>query len=368
MNDPLQETYRLVDETCGDEIVAATVKGLMCGYATMWGEGMASKQIEAMERTYVGPLINPATGKPSRTWRVAGKIDKLVREDGARVLYDHKTTSQDIEDPNAVYWRTLQVDSQHQHYELLLWLNGLKVDRIVWDVIRKPGIRPKKLAKKERQGIVATGTYCGHRISDYSREWYTREERENVELFALRVAAETVENPNRYFARRSVVRTNDELIEYAGELWSTADSMREARNDGTHYRNAGACMAYGVPCQFLGVCSGSDSITSDRWTKKQRRHSELDYDGDGEDLISNSRLRTFLTCRRKAHYQYDLSVERVDAKDKEAIYFGTCMHAALDKFWSLTCRTIGEENGHDISATTGSEPASAGRSHTGLPF
>lgn len=361
MNDALETTYRFIDETCGDEIVAAMVKGLMCGYATAWGHGMGSKQIEAMERTYIGPLMNPATGKSSRTWRVAGKIDKLVREGSDLVLYDHKTTSQDIEDPNAVYWRTLQVDSQHQHYELLLWLNGLKVDRIVWDVIRKPGIRPKKLAKKERQGIVANGDYCGCRVSDFTRDLYAKEERENAELFALRVAAETVDNPARYFARRSVVRTNDELVEYAGELWSTADSMREARNDGTHYRNASSCMAWGTPCVFLGVCSGHDSIESDNWRTKERRHRELAYEGEGADLISNSRLRSFLACRRKHHYEYNLGVERVDAEDREALYFGTTWHAALDVFWSLTCRN-GDDNGHANYATAGSEPAIAGRS------
>lgn len=365
--DALETTYRQIDQTCSDEIVAATVKGLMYGYAVQWEAGMADKEIECMEKTFVGPLMNPATGKPSRTWRVAGKIDKLVQEDGARVLYDHKTTSQEIENPDAVYWRTLQVDSQHQHYELLLWLNALKVDRIVWDVVRKPGIRPKKVAKKERQGIVATGTYCGFHVSPETRAAYTEEETENGELFCFRVCQEVTERPERYFARRSVVRTNHELLEYQRELWEAADSMRLARNEGTHYRNASACMNYGTPCIFLGVCSGHDSIESDNWKFKEQRHQELDYEGDGRDLISNSRLRTFLACRRKHYYEYECGVERVDAEEREALYFGTVWSAALDTYWSLTCRNGEIDNGHCNSATAGSEPAIAGQSPAGLP-
>lgn len=355
----LQATYQHVDETCGDEIVAATVKGLIYGYAMRWGAAQADKQIECVEKTFVGPLINPVTQKPSRTWRVAGKIDKLVREHGHRVLYDHKSTSQDIEDPDAVYWRTLQVDSQHQHYELLLWLNGLKVDGIVWDVVRKPGIRPKKLAKKERQGIVANGTYCGFRTSEETRHAYTTEERENAELYCFRVCSEVTENAERYYARRAVVRTTNELIEYAAELWETADSMRLARNNDTHYRNPASCMNYGTPCVFLGVCSGHDSINSDSWKPKERRHAELDYEGSGDELVSNSRLRSFLSCRRKHHYEYNLGVERIDAEEREALFFGQCWHAAVDMFWSLTCRTGETQDGYHDSATAGSEPAIA---------
>lgn len=360
MNDPIDNTYRFVDETCSDPVIAATVKGLVYGYAVQWGHTMGDKTLESVERTYVAPLVNPATGKTSRTWKIAGKLDKLARENGDLVLYDHKTTSQDIEDPNATYWRTLQVDSQHQHYELLLWLSGLKVDRIIWDVVRKPGIRPKKLAKKERQGVVATGEYCGFDVSDESREAYQKEERENAELYGLRVAREVTDNPGRYFARRSVVRTNDELIEYSKELWETADSMRQARNDGTHYRNASACMNYGTPCRFLGVCSGHDSIESDAWKPKEKRHNELDYDGDGLDLLSNSRLRSFLSCRRKHFYEYELGVERIDEEEREALYFGTVWSATLDTYWQLTCRR-GDEHGRNDNATAGNEPAVVGR-------
>lgn len=361
MNATVPTVHQFVDEICGDEIIAATVKGLIVGYDARWRHTMAGKTIEAMERTYTGPLKNIETGGTSRTWQVAGKIDKLVCDHEGRTLYDHKTTSQDIEDPDAVYWRTLQVDSQHQHYELLLLLNAIEVDRIVWDVVRKPGIRPKKIAKKERQYIVAEGRYCGQRVSPELREVYQKEERENAELYMLRVAAEVTENPARYFARRAVVRTRAELAEYVDELWQAADTMRQARNEGRHYRNPGACLNYGTPCTFLGVCSGHDTIESDNWRDKPNRHEELDYDGDGLDLLSNSRVRSFLTCRRKHYYEFELARERVDAEDREALTFGRIWHAALDVFCSLTCRNGENENGYP-SATAGSEPAIAGQS------
>ncbi len=196
-------------------------------------------------------------------------------------------------------------------------------------------------------------------MSDETRELYTTEERENAELYMLRLCQEVTENRERYFARRSVVRTNSELAEYSRELWDAADSMRTARNEGTHYRNPSSCMNYGTPCVFLGVCSGHDSIESDNWRARPSRHRELEYEGDGGDLITNSRLKSFLSCRRKHLYEYEIGVEKADAEEREALYFGTCWHAAVDTYWQLTCRKGGHDNGHDNSATAGSEPAIA---------
>jgi hypothetical protein len=93
-------------------------------------------------------------------------------------------------------------------------------------------------------------------------------------------------------------------------------------------------MLYGSPCKFLGVCSGHDTAESDNWKKKEHVHNELDgIDGDGRDVLTNSRIRCFQTCKRKHYYQYELGIERIDAEEREALAFGTLYHAGLEAWW-----------------------------------
>ena len=144
----------------------------------------------------------------------------------------------------------------------------------------------------------------------------------------------TIERPERYFQRRSVPRLDSELLEYARELWEHGQEILHARNTQRHARNSGACMLYGSPCKFLGICSGRDNPESDKWRRKEQMHRELpELEGDGRDVITNSRVRCFQTCRRKHFYQYELGIERADEEEKEALVFGSVWHQAMEAWW-----------------------------------
>jgi hypothetical protein len=276
----------------------------------------------------------------------------------------------DISDPASVYWRQLVIEGQASHYELLLLQNGIKLDRIVWDVVRKPGIRPKKISKKDVLALQETGRYCGIIVASESYTHAINHGDENAELFACRVAQETTENPDRYFQRRSVPRTRDELAEYASELWDIGTEIREARRNDRWYRNSGACMSYGTPCKFLGICSGHDTPESDRWTRKQQVHNELDLEGDGRSVLTNSRIRCFQTCRRKHFYEYELGLSRVDEEEREALFFGGLWHATLDAWWSAVSRGVENDycNEKPVIEVGGSEAGLVEQDATGLPF
>lgn len=352
MSTALQQAFDAIDKatSADDWIVAATAKGLIAGYANKWESAHRDMEIVEIEKTLEAPLTNLDTGSDSRTFRIAGKLDKLVRQNGL-VLYDHKTTSSDIKDPDAVYWRQLQIASQPSHYELLLLANGVKIDRIVWDVIAKPGIRPKKIAKAEQKQIAAHGEYCGYEVSAETRQAIAldTDPRENGELFQHRLTAECIENHERYFQRRSTPRIEAEIVEYVHELWDHGQAIIDTRNRTKKTghlppRNSNACMTYGTPCTYLGVCSGHDQIDSDRWKRKESMHPELDGIGLGLDVLTNSRISCFQTCRRKEFYQYQLGVERIDAEERDAMHFGTVMHLALDSWW-LAVSGVSNVNG-----------------------
>lgn len=324
------EPYRF-----SDPITWAKCYGLIVGYDTRWRD--VAWVATGIEQYVEAPLKNPETGRVSRTFKLAGKIDVLAELDGRSYIIDHKTTSNDIADPAAPYWRQLAIEGQPSHYMLLEWLNGRKVDGAVWDVTRKPGIRPKTLTKAERASVVANGRYFNQKVLASDQAALANgAERESPDMFAKRLAADTLERPDWYFARRSVPRLDSELLEYATELWDHAQELIAARRTERNPRNSGACLLYNSPCLFLGVCSGHDSIDSERWTKKNYVHRELPVitGEDGRDLLTNSRIRCFQTCRRKHQYQYELGVERIDDEEREALFFGRAWHSCLEGWWA----------------------------------
>jgi len=346
----LEQALAAVDAFVGTDlddsqrIVRAKVRGLLRGYAARWEA--VHYNVLAVEQLLTSELYNPATQRKSRSFTVAGKLDVIAEQGGRTILVDHKTTSDDISDPNSSYWRQLVVEGQVNHYYLLGWLNGQKFDQAIWDVVRKPSISPKKLTKAYIASVVATGHYCGSLISRVDRELLAGgEERETPDMYETRLAHDcTFERPERYFQRRAVPRLDGEIMEYAGELWDHGQDMLAVRNTGRNPRNSGACMLYGAPCKFLGICSGHDTPDSDKWQRKQQVHSELDLEGDGRDVLTNSRIRTFQTCRRKHEYSYELGLELQDEEEREALYFGNVWHAAMNSWWQ-TFQT-GEQHGN----------------------
>ena len=337
----LESALEAVDAFAGDDlddsqrIVRAKVRGLLRGYSARWEHsGYTALEVEHL---LTSDLYNPKTESKSRSFTIAGKLDVIAEHSGKRVLVDHKTTSHDISDPNAPYWRQLAIEGQVNHYYLLAWLNGMKFDHAVWDVVRKPATSPKKLAKAERASIVAEGRYCGIVVSDEERQALAGgEERESPDLYEARLAYDcTVERPEWFFHRRAVPRLDNEIMEYAGELWTHGqDILHERRKGCLPARNSGACMNYGTPCRYLGICSGHDTTESDKWQRKTQVHNELELEGDGRNVLTNSRIRNWQTCRRKHYYDYELGIELQDEEEREALWFGSMWHAGLNAWWS----------------------------------
>lgn len=336
----LQEALKAISEfdTPENALVCAKVRGLIRGYDARWRD--AGYVPEIVEQTLTADLYNPVTKGKSRTFALAGKLDVVAKLGYRRVLIDHKTTSQDITDPNAPYWRQLVVEGQVSHYMLLQWMHGEKCDDAVWDVVRKPGISPKKLSAADRKAVTAYGgKYFGQDISEASRAALIADDRETMELYEIRLAHDCIkERPEWYFARRSIPRMDHEILEYAKDVWQHSQDMlytRQASKDSGMLppKNGGACMLYGSPCKFLGICSGHDTPDSDRWQQKENVHPELPILDTGMELLTNSRIRCFQTCRRKHYYEYDLGIERQDEEEREALFFGNVYHAALEAWW-----------------------------------
>jgi hypothetical protein len=333
----LEELDRLASVTTdpAQTLVIAKCRGLIAGYDKRWKH--IEYAVDEVEGLVTSDLWNPETERKSRSFRIAGKLD-VTGSTGRRIIFDHKTTSSEINDPNAPYWRQLIVEGQASHYLLLEWLNGRKADEAIWDVMRKPGIRPKEVAKKDRELTFSSGYYFGRPLSEFSLNALRESSREDFEMYEARLAYDCMEDrPEWYFQRRSVPRLDADLHEYATDLWGHSQDILYARRENRWPRNSGACMLYGTPCKFLGICSGYDTPESDNWKRKEQVHNELPMlEGDGRDILTNSRIRCFQTCRRKHFYTYEMGIDRQDEEEKEALFFGTVWHFALEAWFKTS--------------------------------
>ena len=310
MIDAIIDTVKVPE---GDEkawVPAAMLRGMLRAYHRIWGVDQQDYQILDIERVVNCDLRNPDTTQKSRTFRLAGKIDKLVKDGtGAIILFDHKTTSSSIA-PEAPYWKQLAIDSQPSHYTYMLRMEGDFVSRVVWDVAKKPMIRPRKLTAVEQR--------------------LHKAERETAALYEARVAETCLTLPHQYFARRGITRANREMLDYANEIWQIGQEIKDTRRHDRWYKNSGACMTWGRACPYLGLCSHEAKVED--WHTTEQVHPELGEMKDAKTLLTNSRVKTYQLCRRKHYYRYELGLQE-EEDDSEALQFGSAWHEALDRYW-----------------------------------
>ena len=92
------------------QIQREIVANLLAGY--FWRYGNDVLEYVEIEKPWEMPLVNPATGRESRTYQLAGKRDGLVRATDARFcVLERKTTGEDI-GPDSEYWLRLRCDQQ----------------------------------------------------------------------------------------------------------------------------------------------------------------------------------------------------------------------------------------------------------------
>ncbi len=221
-----------------------TVASLLSGYAWRWSEVDAGIETVATETDFDLPLVNPISGRPSQTFSLAGKRDKVIRyPDGRLGIRESKTTSQKL-DTDSDYWGRLQMDAQTSLYWLAAVAENYPVEFVEFDVIRKPSIRLKKT--------------------------------ENPEEYGNRLLEDIGERPDFYFARREIPRLQADLDETAGELWAWGKILRQCQLDGHWPRNTSACNRFGR-CEYWSLCtSGFCGDYVPEGYVKSTRHPELE--------------------------------------------------------------------------------------------
>ena len=227
-----------------DAYEQAKVEEMLLAYANRWGADRDLYEVLGIELEFRAPLLNPETMAESRTWELAGKLDGLLRRksDGRVLVMEHKTTQDDISDEASDYWLGLAMDGQISQYILGAESMGHKVDEVLYDVLRKPAIRPLTATPPESRKYKADGSlYANQRDRDESPEEYRMRLRE------------VLADP-KYLARHSVPRTLGQMEEFLFDAWEQSSIMRESERLDRAPRNPEACNRMGR-CAFWQVCS-----------------------------------------------------------------------------------------------------------------
>ncbi len=229
------------------------------------------------ERWFCAPLINPETDRKSGAFDMAGVIDGVVKLPDERVgIREYKTTASDIS-PDSRYWDQARMSTQTLGYVINA---GQQIDVILFDVVKKPGIRPKKVAKKDVPQL-QLGLYCGASVS--AEDWVQASDdgRETLEMYGARLSVDITSRPEHYFQLREFPVIEAELNEFKRDLWSWGQILKDAARKGWHPKNPSACLNFGA-CQYLGLCSAGivpegDDVPAG-FVKMDNVHPELEGD------------------------------------------------------------------------------------------
>jgi hypothetical protein len=253
-----------IGERIEDPFEMAMVAAMFNGHLSRW----AGDRLRAVstELEFSLPLRNPATGRPTQVWTLAGKIDRIVELSGGRLaLMEYKTTSQDFS-PGAEYWLKLHMDQQLSIYVIAARSLGWNVETVLYDVTRRPMLRPYKATPEAVRKYTKDGRlYANQRDTD-----------ETPEEYAARIAEDIASRPEHYFARIEIARLDRDLEECAAELWNQQLAIREMQRARRWYRNPGSCFSI-RPCEYLNICLNDDldERTPEGFIRLEDQHPEL---------------------------------------------------------------------------------------------
>lgn len=238
---------------------------MLGGYHFRWRD--EPYEVLAVEAQFDTPLINPGTGAPSRTWRLSGKLDVILRDlrDGQKRSMEHKTSSEDVT-PGSVYWKRLRMDGQISVYFDGAKSLGHEVAGCVYDVLAKPAIRPLKATPVGSRKYKANGEIYANQ----------REQDETPEEFRIRLVETITADPAGHYQRGEVVRLENEIEEARYDTWQIAQQIQEALRMERYPRNPDACVRYGRTCPYFDVCTGGAALEDEAlFARLENVHPEL---------------------------------------------------------------------------------------------
>jgi len=226
------------------------------------------------------PIINPATGKESRTFNWSGIYDGLYRlEDGRYVLYELKSTSDSLKEAAQIFAQSLQP----QLY-LAMIPDSVHIAGICIDIVKKPvapfkeakalddrataaraleharGRRDKWQAKKNagskafavREGLVRAETAIEKAEARLAQPARVRVE--PLQDYEDRCHRAYVKTPERFFRRVMLPRQPRRIREAQAIAWRIAQEIRDSDRYGYLACRGHNCKSTHGWCDYRSLC------------------------------------------------------------------------------------------------------------------
>ena len=220
-------------------LAIAMIRGYAQRYAT------EDFEVVEVEKEFVGEIRNPDTGRQSQTFRIAGKVDGIVRCHDGLYLLEHKTAST----VDASYLDKLWTDTQIALYCYYLRELGYPIVGVIYNVLLKSRLKQGKgetqeeyevrhaeLAAKNKSGKSTAKRQMPETDDEFQArltEWYSRPEA---------------------FHREFIYLSEDRLAMLQDEVWEITQQYLDARRRGKWLLNTSNCFSYQRPCEYLAYC------------------------------------------------------------------------------------------------------------------
>ena len=246
----LRDVLTYIDDAFGNRMVDSIqmvqwhlATAMIRGYA----ERYATEEFEVVEveKEFVGEIRNPDTGRQSQTFRIAGKVDGIVRCHDGLYLLEHKTAS----NVDASYLDKLWTDTQIALYCYYLRELDYPIVGVIYNVLLKSRLKQGKgetqeeyevrhaeLAAKNKSGKSTAKRQMPETDDEFQSrltEWYSRPEA---------------------FHREFIYLSEDRLAMLQDEVWEITQQYLDARRRGKWLLNTSNCFSYQRPCEYLAYC------------------------------------------------------------------------------------------------------------------
>ena len=293
------------------------------------------------ETTISMPILNPATGRCSRTFEYWGKIDLVEGE----TVIDYKGT----DNPDR-FIRQKKLSLQAECYALALMKAGKRITEIEYRLITRPTLHytlptyryavmkeGRKSAVKVYETLddaklyLLTGTRLspGDQVYPFSiQERITGDVDRNA--FEDRCFEWLLAEPSRLVAH-VLFLTESRLIQARFKFWNVSKRILENRTNDRWMMNDSACYAYNRECSCMPLCEAlmDCSDLPEDFMPVANVHPELgDVDAKGKDILTHTSLSTFQTCDMKYYWKYERGLRR-ERDEGDPLWIGSAAHVGL---------------------------------------
>jgi len=279
------------------EIEEHTVRALLSGYFWRWMDSGIT--YEAAEQKFNLKIRNPKTGRAIPGWEWAGKIDGIVRLADHRWAVKENKLLSDSLDSDADLWRRLQIDSQISGYLIAARELGYPVETVLYDVTRKPTIKPNDIPRLDPEGLKVVLDRSGTRVltkqgkprqtADTELGYVVVSRKMTPEEWGEKIVEDIGARPDYYYARREIPRLDKDLEEWQAEMYEVQRTISEAQKSGRWFKTVADTTC--GRCSYFGLCTTGwkeGSSLPEGFIKVSDVHPEL----RGSDVNSTPPVQT----------------------------------------------------------------------------